>query len=113
MTPRRIGWASLLARVFAIDVTVCSKCGGRMKIVEVVTDPGAIATPRRGLRRTTPGILSYYTHRLTNAFSEGSNGVIERIKNTARGYRNLKSFKTAIFFHCGGLKLENMTLASG
>jgi len=40
-TPRRIGWASLLARVFAIDVTVCSKCGGRMKILEVVTDPAA------------------------------------------------------------------------
>jgi len=33
ITPRRIGWASLLARVFAIDVTVCSKCGGRMKIL--------------------------------------------------------------------------------
>ncbi|HFE46737.1 MAG TPA: hypothetical protein ENJ18_14790 [Nannocystis exedens] len=36
------GWAQLLARVFAVDVTVCSKCG-RMKILEVVTDPGAIA----------------------------------------------------------------------
>ena len=28
-TPRRLGWANLLARVFAVDVTVCSKCGGR------------------------------------------------------------------------------------
>gem|GEM_PF-4721611 len=42
-TPRRLGWANLLARVFAVDVTVCSKCGGRMKILEVVTDPAAIA----------------------------------------------------------------------
>jgi hypothetical protein len=50
MTPRRIGWASLLARVFAIDVTVCSKCGGRMKIVEVVTDPAALAKLLHGAR---------------------------------------------------------------
>ncbi|MEZ5480591.1 MAG: transposase [Thiolinea sp.] len=41
-TARRVGWASLLARVFAVDVTVCSKCGGKMRILEVVTDPEAI-----------------------------------------------------------------------
>ena len=41
--PRRIGWASLLARVFAIDVTVCRRCGGRMRIVEVVDTPDAVA----------------------------------------------------------------------
>ena len=34
--PRRIGWASLLARVFAVDVTVCRRCGGRMRILEIV-----------------------------------------------------------------------------
>ena len=28
--PRRLGWAKLLARVFAADVTVCRKCGGRI-----------------------------------------------------------------------------------
>jgi len=49
-TPRRIGWAHLLARVFAVDVTVCSKCGGRMKILEVVTDPAAIAALLHGAR---------------------------------------------------------------
>jgi hypothetical protein len=41
--PRRIGWASLLARVFAVDVTVCRKCGGRMRILEVVDTPDAVA----------------------------------------------------------------------
>ena len=25
MTPRRIGWANLFARVFAVDVTVCCR----------------------------------------------------------------------------------------
>ncbi|MBK8261258.1 MAG: transposase [Nannocystis sp.] len=48
--PRRIGWAKLLARVFAVDVTVCSKCGGRMKIVEVVSDPQALAELVHGAR---------------------------------------------------------------
>lgn len=33
----------LLARVFAVAVTVCRKCGGRMHILDVVTDPGDIA----------------------------------------------------------------------
>ena len=49
-TPRRYGWASLLARVFAVDVTVCSKCGGKMRILEVVTDPAAIAELLYGAR---------------------------------------------------------------
>jgi len=65
MTPRRIGWANLLARVFAVDVTVCSKCGGRMKILEVVTDPGAIAEllhrARAPPRPRTAATLSSWT----------------------------------------------------
>lgn len=38
-SPRRLGWANLLARVFAVDVTVCRKCGGRMRILDVIRDP--------------------------------------------------------------------------
>jgi hypothetical protein len=38
--PRRIGWAKLLARVFAQGITRCRKCGGRMRVLEVVSDPG-------------------------------------------------------------------------
>ena len=49
-TPRRYGWASLLAPVFAVDVTVCSKCGGKMRILEVVTDPEALAELLHGAR---------------------------------------------------------------
>ena len=37
--PRRIGWAKLLARVFALDITRCRTCGGRMRVLEVVSDP--------------------------------------------------------------------------
>jgi hypothetical protein len=40
-SPSRIGWAKLLARVFALDVTICRKCGGRMRVLEVVDNPGS------------------------------------------------------------------------
>ena len=38
----RLAWAVLLARVWAIDVTECPACGGRMKVVAAVTDPCSI-----------------------------------------------------------------------
>jgi hypothetical protein len=48
--PRRLGWVNLLARVFAVDVTVCRTCGGRMRVVAVVTDPDDIARILHGAR---------------------------------------------------------------
>jgi len=48
--PRRIAWAKLLARVFAIDITCCRKCGGRMRVLEVVSDADAIARILHGAR---------------------------------------------------------------
>ena len=46
---RRRSWAHLLARLFAIDVTT-RPCGGRLKIVEFVVDPDAIARHLLGAR---------------------------------------------------------------
>ncbi|MBK8259979.1 MAG: transposase [Nannocystis sp.] len=40
--PRRLGWAKLLARVFAVDVTVCRQCGRRMRVLEVVSTAPAL-----------------------------------------------------------------------
>ena len=48
--PSRLGWANLLARVFAVDVTLCRKCGGRMHILDVVSDPDDIARILHGAR---------------------------------------------------------------
>ena len=31
-------WAYLLKRVFLVDVETCSRCGGRMKLVEIAND---------------------------------------------------------------------------
>lgn len=36
-------WAELLRRVFAIDVFVCSNCGGTRRLLAAIHDPGAIA----------------------------------------------------------------------
>ena len=52
--PRRLGWAKLLARVFAVDVRVCRKCGGRMRVLEVVSDPDDIARELHGARAPPP-----------------------------------------------------------
>jgi hypothetical protein len=38
----RIPWAALLRRVFAVDVLVCDRCGGPMRILSVITDPSVV-----------------------------------------------------------------------
>ena len=57
------------------------------------------------VRRHIDNILTYYQHPITNAMSEGLNSQIQKIKSMACGFRNIKHFKTAIYFHCGGLDL--------
>jgi transposase len=57
------------------------------------------------LKRHIQNIVTYFQHQITNAMSEGINGKIQRIKKMANGFRNVENFKTAIFFHCGGLDL--------
>jgi len=46
----RRSWATLLARVFRIDVTRCPDCGGRMKIIAALTDPSSIRRCLQGMR---------------------------------------------------------------
>ncbi len=38
----RLGWATLLARVFSVDVSECAACGGRLRIIAARTDPPSI-----------------------------------------------------------------------
>jgi transposase len=51
------------------------------------------------------GILNAIVLGVTNAQSEGVNSKIQWIKYTARGFRNRLRFRTAIYFHLGGLDL--------
>jgi len=57
------------------------------------------------LKRHWTNIVTYFRHRITNAVSEGLNSKIQTIKKMAYGFRNKDHFKTAIYFHCGGLDL--------
>ena len=57
------------------------------------------------IRRHIENILTYSQHPVTNAMSEGLNSQIQKIKSMAHGFRNIEHFKTAIYFHCGGLDL--------
>jgi transposase len=50
-------------------------------------------------------IITFVEHSITNAVAEGINSKIQNIKHTARGFRNLENFKTAILFYCGNLQL--------
>ena len=61
------------------------------------------------LKRHQAGLLSYFAHPITNAGAEGLNSRIQAIRVSARGYRNRQHFKTAIYFHLGGLQLYPAT----
>jgi hypothetical protein len=41
---RRLNWADLLKRVFAVDVLVCDTCGGSMRILAVLPEGEASRT---------------------------------------------------------------------
>lgn len=51
------------------------------------------------------GILVAIMKRVSNAKAEGTNSAIQAVKYRARGFRNRARFRTAIYFHCGGLDL--------
>ena len=49
--------------------------------------------------------------RITNAFAEALNPKIQTVEKAACEFRGFENFKTAIFFHCGGLRLYPVTHA--
>lgn len=57
------------------------------------------------IKERLANVVSYCTHRITNAMAEGLNSKIMSIKRRVGGYRNRENFKTAIYFYCGGLDL--------
>ena len=59
----------------------------------------------RTIKKRLANVVSYCTHRITNAVAEGINSKIMAIKRRVGGYRNRENFKTAIYFYCGGLDL--------
>lgn len=57
------------------------------------------------IARHLPNVLTYFTHRISNAVAEGLNSKIATVQKRACGYRNPDHFKIAVYFHCGGLNL--------
>jgi transposase len=51
-------------------------------------------------------VLTYFTHRITNAASEGINAGVQLLSSRARGFRNFANFRVAILFRHGGLQLH-------
>jgi hypothetical protein len=43
-TSPRVDWATLLRRTYGVDVFQCCQCGGRLRVVEVVSDRNEAAT---------------------------------------------------------------------
>jgi transposase len=57
------------------------------------------------LKTHLDNIVTYARHRITNALGESINSKIEKVKRSACGFRNRSHYRTAIYFHCGGLSL--------
>jgi transposase len=64
-----------------------------------------IAQEAQMIQRRLHNVLTYFTHRVTNAVAEGLNSKIATIQKRACGFRNRNHFKIAVYFHCGGLDL--------
>ena len=45
----RLGWATLLGRVFSADLSQCPACGGRLRIIAALTDPTSIRSYLEGV----------------------------------------------------------------
>lgn len=59
----------------------------------------------RMLKTHLRGVVNAIVARVTNARLEGLNTIIQGLKRSARGFRNRKRFRNAIYFHLGGLQL--------
>ena len=65
----------------------------------------AMARVARTIEKHLRGIINALVKGISNARTESLNARIQRIKRNACGYRNRRSFRIAILFHCGGLDL--------
>jgi len=56
---KRISWARLLKRVFNIDISICTKCAGQIKIISAIEDPKVIKQilEHLGLSSTAPRLM--------------------------------------------------------
>lgn len=58
------------------------------------------------IKRHWQGVVRYFKDRVTNAFAEAINGIIQTIKRQARGFKNTDNFITLIFLRLGKLRFD-------
>jgi len=58
------------------------------------------------INRHFENIITYLSHPITNAVTEGLNSKIQSIKASARGFRSFLNYRTRILFFCGKLDLS-------
>jgi len=64
----------------------------------------------RMLKSRLHHLLTWWSHPITNAVSEGLNSKIQSIKSAARGFHSFESYRIRILFFCGKLDLRpNLT----
>lgn len=56
-------------------------------------------------KRHVANIMTWFTHHLSNSFSEGINNLIQSLIKKAYGYRNRERLRRDILFHAGALDL--------
>ena len=69
----------------------------------------SMKTVAKLMKERLKNVVSYCTHKITNALAEGMNSKIMSIKRRVGGFRNRQNFKTAIFFYYGYLLLLRWT----
>ena len=57
------------------------------------------------IKRHLDGIVTAVLQRVTNGRAESINAGLQKLKYSARGFRNRKRFRNAIYSHLGGLDL--------
>lgn len=63
----------------------------------------------RTLKDHLDGLLNYFSHRITNAVTEGLNSMVQKLKANARGFRSFTHYRTRILFFLGRLNLLPQT----
>ena len=67
---RNYSWSQLMARIFAVDVLECPRCGGRMRILAAIEDPAVnrpVAGPVGTVNRPSTFLLGRFKQRRESA----------------------------------------------
>lgn len=65
-----------------------------------------IINKAKNIKKHWEGIMNYHDSRITNGLLEGLNSIVQSLKRSARGFRNLKNFMIMIYLRLGKLEFN-------